>query len=53
MSMVRNRSMMPPWRSWATLTAVWAAPNPAESRITPGTTYWTYSPPVSIAPPKR
>ena len=34
----RNRSMMPPVMSWLTLTAVVAAPKPAQSRMTPGTT---------------
>ena len=35
---VRNRSMIPVVMSWLTLTAVPAAPNPAQSRMMPGTT---------------
>jgi hypothetical protein len=34
----RNRSTIPPVRSWLTLTAVLAAPKPAHSSRTPGTT---------------
>jgi hypothetical protein len=36
--MDRNRSMMPLFMSWLTLTAVCAEAKPAQSRITPGTT---------------
>ena len=36
--MVRNRSMIPEVMSSATPTAVPAAPNPAQSRMIPGTT---------------
>lgn len=38
MSRVRKRSMMPPFMSSLTATAVVAAPNPAHSSSTPGTT---------------
>jgi hypothetical protein len=52
-SIDRNRSTMPPFMSWLTVTAVVAAPEPAHSRMTPGTTYVTYLVPVSMAPPNR
>lgn len=38
----RKRSMMPPFMSSLTAVAVVAAPNPAQRRMTPGTTYMTY-----------
>ncbi len=34
--------MMPPFMSSLTAVAVVAAPNPAQRRMTPGTTYMTY-----------
>jgi hypothetical protein len=40
-SIDRRRSTIPPVMSWLTLTAVVAEPNPAHSRMTPGTTYVT------------
>jgi hypothetical protein len=53
MSMDRKRSMIPLVMSFVTATAVRDAPNDAHSMITPGTTYVTYSVPVSMAPPNR
>ncbi len=45
--------MTPVRMSSATLTAVEAAPKPAQSSMAPGTTYVTYCVPVSMAPPKK
>lgn len=56
MSRVRKRSMMPPFMSSLTATAVVAEPKPAQRNRTPGTTYMTYESycvPVSMAPPKK